>query len=63
MARLAVHGDGAFMIAHHRLHDGQPQPGAVLLGGVVGREQALAFFGRQAFAGVRDLDAAIFAAS
>ena len=32
------------MIAHHRLHDGQAQSGAVLLGRVVRREQPFAFF-------------------
>ena len=33
-----MHRDGAFMIAHNRLHDGQSQARAVLLGGVVRRE-------------------------
>jgi hypothetical protein len=42
------------MVGDDRLHDGQAEAGAVLLGGVVGREEALAFFGREAFAGVGD---------
>ena len=40
----AVDPDLAMMVAYHRLHNGQSESGAVLLAGVVGREQALAFF-------------------
>ena len=46
----------AAVVAHHRLHDRQAQSGAVLLGGVVGREQALAFFLGQPVAGIGDLE-------
>jgi hypothetical protein len=35
------------MIAVHRLHDGQPEPRAVLLGCAVRREEALAFLRRE----------------
>ena len=34
------------VIAHHRLHDGEAQSSAMLLSGVVGREQPLALFRR-----------------
>src|SRR5260370_13572642 len=34
----------SFMVADHRLHNGQSQPSAVLLGGVVRREQPGTFF-------------------
>ena len=36
------------------LHNGQSETGAVLLGGVVGREQALALLGGEAGTGVDD---------
>src|SRR5215467_12057963 len=48
----AAYADAAFVVAHYRLHDGQSQAGSVLLGGVIGREQAVALFLGQAFAGV-----------
>ena len=40
------------MIADHRLRYRQPQPRAVLLGGVIRSEQALALFRRQSRAGI-----------
>src|SRR5712692_8873293 len=51
-ARLALYRDGAAMIAHHGLNNGQAQAGAVLFSCVVGRKQPVAFFFRQALAGV-----------
>src|SRR3989454_10266255 len=55
-AGLALDRDLAAMIAHHRLHDGEAQPGSVLLGGVVRSEQALALLLRQARPGIGDLE-------
>ena len=56
VARLAVHRDGSAMIADHGLDDGEAETGSVLLAGVVGREQALAFFWRETDPGVFDFD-------
>ncbi len=44
------------MVADHRLHNGQSQPSAVLLGGVVRREQPVTFFRREPGAGVGKLE-------
>src|SRR5438552_18367708 len=55
-ARFAFDRDLASMIAHNRLHDGEAQPGPVLLGGVVRSEQALALFFRQARPGIGDFE-------
>src|SRR5579884_3131083 len=61
--RRAVHRDSSAVIAHHRLHDGQAEPGAVLLTRVIRSEQPFAFLGREAGAGVAhlQLDSAIVA--
>src|SRR5947208_10598828 len=53
---LAFDRNFATMIAHHRLHDGEAQPGPVLLGGVVRSEQALALFLCQARPGIGDFE-------
>src|SRR5579883_1298067 len=45
------------MIAYHGLHDGEAEAGALLFGGVVRREEARAFLGRQPLAGVAHFDA------
>ena len=55
-SRFARHRDRPLMIADHRLHDGQAEAGAVALGGVVRREQARAFFAREALAGIGDFE-------
>src|SRR5882672_7100199 len=41
---LAAHSDLSSVIAHNRLHNRQPQSSAMLLGGVIGSEKALALF-------------------
>src|SRR6266851_7052215 len=56
-AFVAGDADRSVVIADHRLHDGKTEAGAQLLGGVVRREQARAFFRREPIAVVRDLDA------
>ena len=53
-ARRAFDANSAIVIAYHRLHNGESQAGAMLLGGVVRREEALAFFGGHSRAGVGD---------
>ena len=40
------------MVCNHRLHNREAEPGAMLLGCVVGREEPPAFFRRYATAGV-----------
>ena len=52
----AFYGDGSGVVGDDGLNDGQAEAGAVFLGGVVGGEEALTFFGRHAGAGVRDAD-------
>src|SRR5262245_57997124 len=51
----AAYADSSLVIAYHGLHDGQPQAGAVLLGRVVGSEQASAFFLGQSAPGIGKL--------
>jgi len=57
VAFVAGNGDGAVMIADHGLDNREAQAGALDFGGVVGREEAGAFFESEAFAGVGDFDA------
>src|SRR5437660_4594385 len=49
----------AAVIADHRLDDGEAPPGSVLLGRVVGREQALALFRGHACAGILYFNASV----
>ena len=51
------HGDGAVMVTDYGLHDRQAEAGALLLGGVVGSEEAGTFFWSEAFTGVAHFDA------
>ena len=51
---MALDCNLTLMVGNDRLHNRQAQAGAMLLGGVVRREQPLAFLGRQALAGVGD---------
>src|ERR1017187_9881527 len=53
-ASLALHRNPPAVVADHGLHDGQAEPGAVRLGGVVRREEAGAFLRGQSPTGVRD---------
>src|SRR4051812_3520101 len=43
------------MVAYDRLHNRETEAGAMLLAGVVGRENARALFGSEASAGIGDL--------
>src|SRR5215469_16554323 len=56
-AWFAFHGDSTSMIADHGLDNRQAESSAVLLGGVVGSEEPLAFLFGEAGAGVGDLEA------
>src|SRR6202030_1457799 len=57
VAFLAGHADGAVMVADDGLHDGEAQPSALILGGVVRGKKARARFRREALAGIADFDA------
>src|SRR5712692_1994233 len=56
-SRLAFHGDCAAVVADHRLDNCEAESGAMLLGGVVRREEPRAFLLRKAASGVGDLHA------
>src|SRR5215467_461262 len=55
-AFLAFDGDAAVVIADHALHNCKTQAGPVLLGGVVGGEQAVALLCRQPLSRIRDFE-------
>src|SRR6266478_2761358 len=57
LARHAFHPNPSVMIADHALHNCQTETCAMLLGGVVGREQARALFFGETLPGVGDFDA------
>src|SRR5207244_13139296 len=54
-AGFALHGDLGAVVAHHGLHNRQPETGAVLLRSVVGRKQAFVLLLRKPKASVGDL--------
>src|ERR1051326_5727292 len=52
----AAYSDSPAMVTDDRLHDRQTQAGAMLLGGVIRSEEALALFSRQPRAGIGQLE-------
>src|ERR1700688_1622231 len=52
-AFVAGHADRSVVVADYGLHDRQTEAGAELFSGVIRREQARAFLGRETLAGVR----------
>src|SRR5271170_3351423 len=55
-AGVAAYADSSSVIADNRLHNGQPEPGAMRLAGVIRREQTLTLLGREPSSGVSHLD-------
>jgi len=56
-AFLTGDGNGAVMIADHRLDDGQAKAGTLMFSSVVGSKESRRFFGSETFASIGDFDA------
>src|SRR5581483_6422519 len=54
--RFASHVDSALVVGYYGLNNSQPKPGSVLLARVIGREDALALFGRKPRSRIGDFD-------